>query len=152
MRVASLNKDGSIYLSPIWYAVTGERLIMVVDSSRHGDNFKAGRAFSAVVDQGDDYRSLSGLTIVGEAKEVTDPAIVSVMPDLLFEKYFYVGHPHAESYFEFGEWSGRRYFELVPTKMVGWDSRENTHAQGRERHTFPRQLASRLYERGGERG
>jgi hypothetical protein len=62
---------------------------------------------------------------------------------MVFEKYFHVGHPYAESYFEFGEWAGRRYFELVPDKLIGWDSRETTMPQVPETRALPDHVGDR---------
>lgn len=145
MRVASLNADGSIHLTPVWFVTIGERLFIVDDATPHRDNFEAGRAFSAVVDEGDDYRSLHGLRIQGEVRPVAESELVERIPQLVLEKYFYVGHPHLEAYVEFGQWAGRRNFEIVPTIMTGWDAREETHPQGRERRRFPRPLSDRLH-------
>ncbi|GAA4555500.1 pyridoxamine 5'-phosphate oxidase family protein [Pseudonocardia xishanensis] len=136
-RVASLNEDGTIYLSPLWFVVRERRLFLVIDSARHGENFDAGRVVTVLVDQGEEYRSLSGLQLHGTVHQVEDEVLLAEMPGLLFDKYFHVGHPHADSYFEFGEWSGRRYYEFVSTKTVGWDSRESTHPQSRERRLLP---------------
>ena len=50
------------------------------------------------------------------------PRVIS--PDEINSMYFYVGHPYAESYFQFGVAAQCQVFELVPKKMVGWDMRE----------------------------
>lgn len=143
MRVATTNADGTIYLSPLWFAVHDRRLFLVVDSSRHGANFTAGRQLALLVDQGEEYRSISGIQIYGSVHPVSDDALIAKLPELLFEKYFYTGHPHAASYFEFGRWSGRQYFEVKPEKMIGWDSRETTTPQGRERNLLPPHVIDR---------
>jgi hypothetical protein len=144
IRVASLNEDGSIELSPMWFVVDGRRLIVVCDDGLHESNFDAGRVFSAVVDEGDEFQSLHGVSIRGQIESVTDGRLLDRIPDLLFEKYFYVGHPHSESYEEYGDWAGRRYFEIIPSAMIGWDARERTQLQGRERRRFPLELSDRL--------
>jgi Pyridoxamine 5'-phosphate oxidase len=144
IRVASLNDDGSIELSAMWFVVDGRRLIVVCDGGLHESNFDAGRVFSAVVDEGEEFQSLHGLSIRGQIESVTDLQLLSKLPHLLFEKYFYVGHPHSQSYYEYGEWAGRRYFEIIPSAMIGWDARERTQLQGRERRRFPLVLSDRL--------
>jgi nitroimidazol reductase NimA-like FMN-containing flavoprotein (pyridoxamine 5'-phosphate oxidase superfamily) len=150
MRVATTNADGSIYLSPVWFIAHEKALYVAVDASRHGENFLAARPFAALVDEGsEEYRSVSGLRIFGTTRMVNDPALFETLQHLMFEKYFYVGHPHAQAYFEFGEFARRRYFELVPSKMIGWDSRETTQPQGREAHRLPAHVGDRHVTRPG---
>ena len=48
-----------------------------------------------------------------------------------------MGHPYAEQYFEIGVFAGRKYYELVPDKMIGWDSRETTMAAVPEARVLP---------------
>ncbi len=138
MRFASANEDGSIYLSPLWYVVHQQRIFIPVDAaSRHGENFEAGRPLSALVDAGDEYATVSGVRILGRMEIIDDPQLVEQLQGMLFEKYFHVGHPYAEAYFEFGEAAGRRFFELVPDKMIGWDMREITIPQVPESRVLP---------------
>ena len=144
MRIATGNEDGSIYLSPLWFLVREQRLYIPVDAaSRHGANFEAGRPLAALVDGGDEYATVSGVRILGSMRVVQDAALVDELKEMVREKYIHVGHPYADSYFEFGEWAGRRYFELVPEKMIGWDSRETTIPQVPERRVLPGHLTDR---------
>jgi nitroimidazol reductase NimA-like FMN-containing flavoprotein (pyridoxamine 5'-phosphate oxidase superfamily) len=144
IRVATTNEDGSIYLSPLWFVVDDERIYIPVDAaSRHGVNFTAGRPLSALVDSGDEYATVSGVRIIGSMRLVEDAELVEHLQGLVSEKYFGTGHPYAESYFEFGEWAGRRYFELVPEKMIGWDMREITTTAVPEARALPAHVADR---------
>jgi hypothetical protein len=144
LRVATTNEDGSIYLSPLWMVVHENRLYIPVDAaSRHGTNFESDRPLAALVDAGDEYATVAGVRILGSMSLVEDPELVELLQSLVFEKYFHVGHPYAEAYFEFGEWAGRRYFELVPDKMIGWDSRETTMPQVPEARALPPHVGDR---------
>jgi hypothetical protein len=144
IRFASTNDDGSIYLSPLWLVVHEQKIYIPVDAaSRHGANFETGRPLAALVDAGDEYATVSGVRILGKMALVEDAGLVERLQEMVFEKYFHVGHPYAESYFEFGEWAGRRYFELVPDKMIGWDSRETTMPQVPETRVLPAHVADR---------
>ena len=103
-------------------------------ASRHGANFEACRALSALVDGGDEYATVSGVRILGSMHKVEDGALLETLAELVFQRYFHVGHPYAESYLEFGEAVGRTYYELVPDKLIGWDMREvNTLAMAEAR-------------------
>lgn len=138
IRVATTNEDGSIYLSPLWHVVQDERLYLPIDAgSRHATNFEAGRSLAALVDAGDEYATVAGVRILGSARRVQDAELYERLQGLVFDKYFHVGHPYADAYFEFGDWAGRRYYELVADKMIGWDSRETTMPQVPESRALP---------------
>lgn len=138
IRVASLNDDGTIYLSPLWYVVDEKRIFLPIDAgSVHGRNAAAGRTVSALVDAGDEYATVSGVRFIGSLVQTQDHALIEHLQDLVFEKYFHVGHPYAEQYFEFGTFAGRTYLELVATKTIGWDSRETTMPAVPEARVLP---------------
>jgi general stress protein 26 len=145
IRVATTNEDGSIYLSPLWHIVEDERIFIPVDAaSRHGQNFEAGRPLAALVDGGDEFATVAGVRILGTTEVVEDAELIERLQGLLHEKYFHVGHPYAEAYFEFGDFAGRRFYELVPEKMIGWDSRETTMPQVPESRVLPEVVGDRL--------
>jgi Pyridoxamine 5'-phosphate oxidase len=145
IRVATLNEDSTIYLSPLWLVVHEKKIYIPIDAaSRHGANFEAGRALSALVDGGDEYATVSGVRITGQMRKATDPALVEMLAQLVFDKYFHVGHPYADSYLEFGEVAGRSYYELVPSKLIGWDMREITTLAVPETRTLPSHVGDRL--------
>lgn len=145
VRIATTNEDGSIYLSPLWLVVHDKKIYIPIDAaSRHGANATAGRPLSGLVDGGDEYATVSGVRIAGRMEPVTDAGLVATITDLVFEKYFHVGHPYAESYREFGEVAGRTYFELVPDKLIGWDMREGTTLAMPETRTLPAHVGDRL--------
>lgn len=138
IRIASVNDDGTVYLSPTWYVVDGERIFLPIDAAnRHGVNAEAGRALSALVDGGDEFATVHGVRIHGTLAEVTEAETVERLEQLVFDKYFYVGHPYADNYFEMRQAAGRRYFELVPEKMAGWDQREVTQLPNPESRVLP---------------
>ena len=138
IRVATTNEDGSIYLSPLWMVVHEEKLYIPVDAaSRHAANFEAERPLAALVDAGDEYATVSGVRILGTMRLVEESELVEHLQNLVSEKYFGTGHPYADSYFEFGDWAGRQYFELVPEKMIGWDMREITTTAVPEARALP---------------
>ena len=151
IRVASTNEDGSIYLSPLWFVVDDRKIYLPLDAgSRHGVNGEAGRAIAALVDAGDEFTTVSGVRILGSLVSADDAELVSRLQSMVFDKYFYVGHPYAEQYFEFGEFAGRRYFQLVPDKMIGWDSRETTQPAVPEARVLPDFLKDRTLSADGQ--
>jgi hypothetical protein len=145
IRFATLNEDGTIYLSPLWLVVHDKKIYIPVDAaSRHGANFQAERPLSALVDGGDEYATVSGVRIHGRMEQVTDAGLIDTLAQLVFDKYFHVGHPYADSYLEFGEVAGRTYYELVPDKLIGWDMREVTTLAMPETRTLPDHVEDRL--------
>jgi nitroimidazol reductase NimA-like FMN-containing flavoprotein (pyridoxamine 5'-phosphate oxidase superfamily) len=138
IRVATANEKGSIYLSPLWYVVIDQRIFLPLDAgSRHAKNSEAGRALSAVVDSGDEYATVHGVRVTGKLKAVEEEALVGQVIERIFEKYFYEGHPYAESYFQFGRAAGRRILELAIDKVFGWDMRETSLPTVPEARTLP---------------
>jgi len=145
IRFATLNEDGTIYLSPLWLVVLDQKIYIPVDAaSRHGANFEAQRALSALVDGGDEYATVNGVRILGRMEKVQDGDLVGRLRELVFEKYFYTGHPYADSYREFGEVAGRAYYELIPDKLIGWDMREITTLAMPETRVLPEHVKDRI--------
>lgn len=138
IRVATLNEDGSIYLSPLWYVVKEQRIYLPLDAgSKHATNALAGRAVSAVIDSGDEYATVHGINMRGTFQQTEGSEVIEEINGLIFEKYFYDGHPYAESYFQFGRAAGRRVLEFIPQKWNGWDMRETSLPTVPEARLFP---------------
>jgi Pyridoxamine 5'-phosphate oxidase len=138
IRLATTEEDGSIYLSPLWFVVDSKKIYLPIDAAgRHGRNGAAGRPLAALVDDGDEFSTVTGVRIVGRMVRVEDMAHADRLNSMLFEKYFTVGHPYAEVYFEMGVAAGRKFYELVPDKIVGWDAREIAIPPGPESRVLP---------------
>lgn len=145
IRLATTEEDGSIYLSPLWFVVDNKKLFLPIDAAgRHGRNGQAGRPLAALVDDGDEYSTVTGVRIVGRMVRVEDAAVSDRLNSMLFDKYFYVGHPYAEVYFEMGAAAGRKFYELVPDRIVGWDAREIAASPGPESRVLPDIVKDRL--------
>ncbi len=145
IRIASANADGGFYLSPLWYVVHERRILVPIDAAgQHAANLKAGRRLSALVDSSEEYATVHGVRIEGTATLVTDRALLARVDELLFEKYFYTGHPYAEAYFLFGIAAGRQVFEIKADKTIGWDMREVALPQVPEARTLPDFVGDRL--------
>jgi hypothetical protein len=145
IRLATTEQDGSIYLSPLWFIVDNKKIFLPIDAAgRHGRNGAAGRPLAALVDDGDEFSTVTGVRIVGRMERVEDTALSDRLNSMLFDKYFYVGHPYAEVYFEMGVAAGRKFYELVPDRIVGWDAREIAASPGPESRTLPDFVRDRL--------
>ena len=99
---------------------------------------------AGLVDAGDEFSTVTGVRIMGRMVRVEDATLRDRLNSMLFEKYFYVGHPHAEVYFEMGAAAGRKFYELVPDRIVGWDAREIAVSPGPESRVLPDFVKDRL--------
>ena len=138
IRLASTNEDGSIYLSPLWHVVDDRKIYLPLDAaSRHGTNLAAGRELAGLVDSGDEFSTVAGVRILGHAEPVDDEDLYERLQEMVRAKYFYKNHPYEDAYFEFGKFAKRKYYELVPDKMIGWDQREQATAPATESRLLP---------------
>lgn len=147
IRLASVNEDGDLYLTPTWYVIEQQRLFIPLDAGgRHGANATAGRQIAGLVDAGEEFVTVSGIRLLGTLEPVDDQVKVDALQQLVFDKYFHVGHPYAEQYFEFGVFAKRRYYEFVAQKMIGWDQRETTMPAVPEARAMPDFVTDRLID------
>lgn len=145
IRVATINDDATIYLSPIWFVVKEQRIFLPLDAgSKHAHNVESRGQLSAVIDSGDEYATVHGVSIKGTFRPVESSGLVEEILALMFDKYFYDGHPYAESYFQFGRAAGRRIVELVAQKFGGWDMRETSLPTVPESRILPGFVTDRL--------
>jgi nitroimidazol reductase NimA-like FMN-containing flavoprotein (pyridoxamine 5'-phosphate oxidase superfamily) len=145
IRLATTDEDGSIYLSPLWFVVDNKKLFLPIDAAgRHGRNGEAGRPLAALVDDGEEFSTVTGVRIVGRMVRIDDTAQRDRLNSLLSEKYFALGHPYKDVYFEMGVAAGRKFYELVPEKIVGWDAREISVPPGPESRVLPDFVKDRL--------
>ena len=92
IRLATTEEDGSIYLSPLWFVVDNKKIFIPIDAAgRHGRNGAAGRPLAALVDDGDEFSTVTGVRIVGRMQLIEDKALSDRLNSMLFDKYFYVG-------------------------------------------------------------
>ncbi|CAB4869120.1 unannotated protein [freshwater metagenome] len=147
IHVATVNDDGSVYLSPLWYVVLDKVMYMPLDAgARHKQNGTSGRPVYGVVDAGDEYATVHGVRIEGSFESVEDADLISAIEQALLEKYFYgeTRHPYATPFNEFGAFAGRGYAKLITTKMIGWDMREMSVPPMPEAGRFPKHVTDRL--------
>lgn len=144
MRIVSMNEDGTPFLSATWYVVHDETLYLPVDAgSGHAANFDAGRAVAAVVDSGDELTTLVEVRIRGKARAVENAKLIDALENEVFQKYFHVGHPYADPYFQLGRASARKYYALVADEMIAVDARETSTATAVESRLMPRSMKDR---------
>lgn len=138
IRVATVAGDEPIYVTPLWFAVKDRKIYLPLDqANRHVKNLQNDGRLSAVIDYGSSIASAGGVNIEGTAKEVTDPKLAAELEEMVLNKHFYPGDPYIEEYVNFGEYNHRKFYEIVPDRMWGWDIREATVFAASERRVLP---------------
>ncbi len=80
LQVATLNRDGSPHLTTLWFAVTdGDIVFETYTKSQKILNLQRDPRISVLVEDGDRYDQLRGVTLSGTAELVTDPEKVHAL-------------------------------------------------------------------------
>lgn len=126
LALATIDGDGVIYNSPVWYTIKDRRIFIPIDqASKHLKNIENGSSVTGVVFKGgDELATARGVQIQGRAEMVEDAELAKECVDLLSDHVFDVGHPHKESYIEYRECFDNATIELKPEKMITWDLRK----------------------------
>jgi hypothetical protein len=126
IALSTVNGDGVIYSSPVWYTIIDRRIFIPIDqASKHLDNVDNGSSMTGVVFKGgDELATAHGVQIQGHAKPVDDAALAKECVDRLADHIFGAGHPHKETYIEYRECFDNKTMELDPVKMITWDLRK----------------------------
>lgn len=131
MALSTIDGDGVIYSSPIWYVVKDRRIFLPIDqASKHIQNADNGSSATGVVFKGgDDLATARGVQIQGRVEMVEDAALAQECVDLAVDKIFGPGHPHKENYIEYRDCFDNATIELIPEKMITWDMRKAYNLQ-----------------------
>ncbi len=80
LQVATLNRDGSPHLTTLWFAVMdGDIVFETYTKSQKILNLQRDPRISVLVEDGDRYDQLRGVTLSGTAELVTDPEKVHAL-------------------------------------------------------------------------
>ncbi len=80
LQVATLNRDGSPHLTTLWFAVMdGDIVFETYTKSQKILNLQRDPRISVLVEDGDRYDQLRGVTLSGKAELVTDPEQVHAL-------------------------------------------------------------------------
>ncbi|MEV0128473.1 PPOX class F420-dependent oxidoreductase [Dactylosporangium sp. NPDC050688] len=73
LQLATLNPDGSPHLATMWFGLLGRDIVMWTQrTSVKARNLRHDPRVACLVESGDDYASLKGLTVSGRAELVED--------------------------------------------------------------------------------
>lgn len=122
LQVASSNGDGSIHLVPMWFAVVdGNVAFWTYGKSQKIVNLRRDPRITVMVEGGDVYEQLCGVTITGKATIVEDRGSVQRCGERVYEKYW---GPITDDVVRDGvaQMGAKRVAVVVaPEKVVSWD-------------------------------
>ena len=89
LQVASINSDGTPHLVAMWYArYHGEIAFWTYAKSQKVVNVRRDPRITVMVESGDTYDQLKGVTIYGRARIIEDLDEVFAFGDDVFERYW----------------------------------------------------------------
>jgi nitroimidazol reductase NimA-like FMN-containing flavoprotein (pyridoxamine 5'-phosphate oxidase superfamily) len=123
-RVATTSVSGHPHVVPLWFVWEGGTLFL--NSTRGNPTvenaLRTGRA-AAVVDDGDEYDVLRGVTISGRVEQAEDDPRLPRVEREWSEKYL-----RGEEV-PYRRWRNRVWLRLVPDRIASWDFRKIPEAK-----------------------
>ena len=122
-RVATMNRDGSPHVAPLWFAWDGASLWLTsIVQSQRWENLQRDNRVAVVVDGGEEFMELRGVELhgqavpLGEVPRTGEPVVELDLPERLFADKYAGGRIHHD---------GRHaWLRIVPDKIVSWDFRK----------------------------
>jgi PPOX class probable F420-dependent enzyme len=128
LDVATLGKDGSPHLAPMWYVMDDDKVVFrSFSKSQKIVNLMRDPRLTVLVETGNAYANLQGVMIKGTAKLVTDPLYVMDVYRGLAARYPVVGDApvdldQADLEATFGRLAAKNTAVIVePIKVTSWD-------------------------------
>ena len=128
LEVASINKDGTPHLAPMWFTLDDGRIVFrSFTKSQKIVNLMRDLRLSVLVEAGDGYAQLQGVMIRGTATLVTDPQYVLGIYGRLAARYAMLGDEPVDMDDQslenaFGRFAPKNTAVIVkPTKVTSWD-------------------------------
>ena len=122
LQVASINSDGTPHLVAMWYARhDGAIAFWTYSKSQKVVNVRRDPRLTVMVESGDTYEELKGVTIYGHARIVDDLDEVFAFGDTVYERYW--GPIDNDLVRDGVRAMGRKRVVIVvePHKTVSWD-------------------------------
>jgi PPOX class probable F420-dependent enzyme len=124
MTMCTLNPDGSIHAVAMWYGFVGDKIAFETKrKSQKIKNLQRDPRITCLVEDGETYEELRGVSIVGTASIVEDPDLVWEAGVSVFERYQGTYTEEMKPFVEV--MLHNRYVVTVdPVKTVSWDHRK----------------------------
>lgn len=89
LQVASINADGSPHLVPMWFTtIDGDPTFWTYRKSQKIVNLRRDPRITVMVEAGDVYEELRGVSIAGHAEIIDDRDEVMAVGEKIFERYW----------------------------------------------------------------
>jgi nitroimidazol reductase NimA-like FMN-containing flavoprotein (pyridoxamine 5'-phosphate oxidase superfamily) len=125
VRLATSDTDGTPHVVPLWYVWEGG--VMYLNSTLGNttvENAERSGVASGVVDDGESYDDLRGVTVTGRVQRLEGDAPPEV-ERAWSEKYLGGMEP------PYRHWRNRAWFRLTPWRVASWDFRKIPEARAR---------------------
>ncbi len=126
VRVATTGARGDPHVVPLWFVWHDGTLFL--NSTRGNPTvenaLRTGRA-AAVIDDGEDYEVLRGVTLSGRVEQAADDSRLPRVEGEWSEKYLGGGEV------PYRRWRNRVWLRLVPERIASWDFRKIPEAKAR---------------------
>ena len=128
LEVATLGKDGSPHLAPMWFVMDDDKVVFrSFSKSQKIVNLMRDPRLTVLVETGNAYADLAGVMIKGTAKLVTDPDYVLKIYGGLAARYPMMGDSPVDLDDQaleaaFGRFAPKNTAVIVePEKVTSWD-------------------------------
>jgi PPOX class probable F420-dependent enzyme len=124
LHVATLGRDGSPHLMPMYFIVVdGAVTFWTYTSSQKIVNLRRDPRITVMAEDGEAYFDLRGVQIAGLARLTDDPALVTAFGERLFERYFGPLDENGRTYVARSA-AKRTRVTVEPLRVVSWDHRK----------------------------
>jgi general stress protein 26 len=125
-RVATVDEHGRPHVVPLWFVWHDGTLFLnsTLGNPTVENALRSGRA-AAVVDDGEDYDTLRGVTMSGSVETAEDDPRLHHVEREWSRKYLGGGE------LPYRRWHGRLWLRLVPDRIASWDFRKIPEAKAR---------------------
>jgi PPOX class probable F420-dependent enzyme len=125
LQVATLNRDGTPQLTTLWFAVVDGAIIFeTFTKSQKIVNLKRDPRIAVLVEDGDTYDQLRGVSINGRAELVDEPAAVEGYAAAVVAKYNPELPPEARAQAATMLARKRTVVIIRPQRIASWDHRK----------------------------
>lgn len=123
LHVATLNRDGSTHLMPMYFVVMeGAVTFWTYTSSQKIANLRRDPRITVMAEDGEAYFDLRGVQIAGRAHLTSDQGPVAAFGELLYERYFGPLDENGRAYVARSA-AKRTRVSVEPVRVVSWDHR-----------------------------
>jgi PPOX class probable F420-dependent enzyme len=122
MAMSTINPDGSIHTVAMWYGFL-EGCVAIESKAKAQKvlNLRRNPNITMMVEDGEKYEELRGVTIIGTAEIIDDPERMFTLGISVFERYMGVQYTDAMKSAVNAMLHKRVVVKVNPTKVVSWD-------------------------------